>query len=333
MNPQAPHISSLVQAFFSQHLHSQKRVSLQTIASYRDTFRLLLQFVHRQSGIQPSSLRLSDLAAPTVLQFLDDLEHHRHNCIRTRNLRLAAIHTFFRFVAFQVPMCLDLATQVLAIPVKRTDHKLVGSLTREEIEAILAAPDRASWTGRRDYALLLTIYNSGARVSEVTALHQNQVQFGCRTYLAITGKGRKERTLPLWNTTSSILQTWFQELTLQSIAIASPNRRGGSLSRDGVDYILKSATAKASLKCPSLCGKPVSPHTLRHTTAMHLLQAGVDISVIALWLGHESLETTHVYIEADLATKERALEKLNPFQTPIQRFKPDDALLAFLALL
>jgi integrase/recombinase XerD len=325
----APH----VQAFFTVHLCHQKRVSPQTIASCRDTFRLLLTFVHETVGIEPSALCVPDLDAPTILAFLDHLEHHRGNAVRSRNIRLSALRTFFRFVALRDPESVTIATRVLAIPRKREDKKLIGYLTRDEMEALLAAPDRSHWGGRRDHALLLTMYNSGARVSEITALHRAQVCFGATTFLDLHGKGRKERTVPLWPQTSRVLQAWFREENAAADQIAFPNARGKPLSRHGVMYLLQQVVHVATAACPSLHTKTVSPHVIRHTTAMHLLQAGVDIAVIALWLGHESLETTHVYLEADLATKERALQKLAPIEAPLARFTPDDPLLAFLTSL
>jgi site-specific recombinase XerD len=325
----APH----VQAFFTVHLCHQKRVSPQTIASCRDTFRLLLTFVQETRGIAPSALCVPDLDAPTILAFLDHLEHRRGNAVRSRNIRLSALRTFFRFVALRDPESLTIVTRVLAIPRKREDKKLIGYLTRDEMEALLAAPDRSHWVGRRDHALLLTMYNSGARVSEITALRRAQVCFGATTFLDLHGKGRKERTVPLWPQTSRVLQAWFREGAASAEQIAFPNARGKPLSRHGVMYLLQQVVHVATITCPSLRTKPVSPHVIRHTTAMHLLQAGVDIAVIALWLGHESLETTHVYLEADLATKERALQKLAPVEEPLARFTPDDPLLAFLTSL
>lgn len=325
----APHM----QAFFAQHLAQQKRVSPQTIASYRDTFRLFLTFVKETTGKAPSTLHVADLDAPIVLQFLDYLEHQRGNAVRSRNMRLAAIRSFARFLALRDPEHVAIMTRVLAIPVKRADKKLIGYLTREEVEALLAAPDRSCWSGRRDHALLLTLYNSGARVSEVTTLLRDHVCFGPHTFLQLHGKGRKERTVPLWPHTSRTLQTWFAELDGTSERTAFPNARGGPLSRDGVDYLLQRAVHKATVMCPSLGAKKITPHVMRHTTALHLLQSGVDIATIALWLGHESIETTHVYLEVDLMHKERALQKLAAVEGDSSRFRADDPLLAFLTSL
>jgi integrase/recombinase XerD len=222
---------------------------------------------------------------------------------------------------------------VLAIPVKRTDQKLIGYLTRPEIHALVAAPDRATWVGRRNHALLVTLYNSGARVSEVTALKQGQICVADRPCVHLFGKGRKERTVPLWADTARLLRGWFQELGEGTSHVAFPSARGTPLSRDGVDYLLKQTVQRAVSACPSLATKSISPHVIRHTTAMHLLQAGVDMATIALWLGHESIETTHMYLHADLAMKEKALEKLTPIEGEWKRFQADDALLAFLAAL
>lgn len=258
----APH----VQAFFTQHLCQQKQASPQTIASYRDTFRLFLTFVKDTTGREPAALQLSDLDAPLVLQFLDYLEHHRGNTVRSRNMRLAAIRTFIRFLALRAPESLAIATQVLAIPIKRTDKKLINALTRVEVEALLAAPDRSCWIGRRDHAVLLTLYNSGARVSEVTTLHRHQVCFGTPTFLQLTGKGRKERTVPLWPHTSRTLQAWFAELGEEGGRTAFPTTRGRPLSRDGVAHLLQRATHKAVTVCPSLRTKKITPHVLRNAS-------------------------------------------------------------------
>ena len=333
MTDVAPLLGPLLQRFFAEHLVHHKRVSLQTVASYRDTFRLLLEFVQKQRHIEPSALRVTDLDVPVILGFLDYLESERKNSVRSRNLRLAAIRSFSRLMALREPAHVDLAARILAIPVKRSERKLVGYLTRVEVEAILAAPDLSKWKGRRDYALLLTLYNSGARVSELVSLQPSEVHFGSSNSLTLFGKGRKERTVPLWTKTTGVLQKWFRELPAMSTGTAFPNARGGPLSRDGVNYILQLAVQRAAAACPSLSSKRISPHTVRHSTAMHLLQSGVDISVIALWLGHESIETTHTYIEADLAMKEKALEKTTPHEGRNTRFKASDSLMKFLAAL
>jgi integrase/recombinase XerD len=325
----APH----VQAFFADYLCQQRRLSPQTILSCRDTFRLLLTFVQDQTGVEPSAVRLADIDAPLVLRFLNYLEQDRGNSVRSRNIRLSAIRSFFRLVALRDPDSLGMVTRVLAIPMKREDQKLIGYLTRPEIRALLAAPDQSTWVGRRAHALLLTLYNSGARVSAITMLKRDQVCCGDSTFLQLFGKGRKERTIPLGAETVQVLRAWFHELGEDTPNIAFPSVRGKSLSRDGVDYLLKRAVQRAALDCPSLKTKKISPHIVRHATAMHLLQAGVDIATIALWLGHESIETTHVYVQADLAMKEEALGKLDPIEGGWQRFRAGDPLLAFLASL
>jgi len=331
MTPAAP-ISPLVQAFFVEHLLRHKRASPQTVSAYRDTFCLLLGFLHATQGLEPTTVCLADLEAPTILLFLEHLEQQRQNSVRSRNARLAALRSFFRFVALRCPEALDLAARVLAIPTKRTERRLVGSLTRAEMDALLASTDPTCWAGRRDHALLLTLYNTGARVSEITALRRSEVSFGASPSLQLHGKGRKERAVPLWTRTARVLTAWFQELG-PADGVAFPNTRRGPLTRHGVMYLLAEAVQRARPSCPSLTTKRVSPHVIRHTTAMHLLQAGVDPATIALWLGHESLETTHIYVEADLAMKEQALGKLAPLGPGTRRFKATDALLGFLATL
>jgi len=325
-----PHL----QAFFAEHLLAHKRASPQTIACYRDTFRLLLRFMREKTGAEPSALLLAALDADAVLAFLDHLERDRGCSVRSRNNRLAAIRSFFRVVSLRVPDRLEQVTRVMAIPVKRGDKRLVHYLSREEVKALLAAPDRTVWTGRRDHALLLTLYNTGARVSEIIALRREQVRLdlAAGAHVELKGKGRKERVVPIWAETARVLRAWFRELGDFGDGVAFPGARGRALSRDGVDHLLRrTVSTAAAAACPSLGAKKVSPHVLRHSTAMHLFQAGVDMAVIALWLGHESLETTHVYVEADLATKERALEKLAPIPGMPARYRADDKLLAFLA--
>ena len=303
MKQDSNQIGPLLQNFFVEYLCNQKRVSPQTIASYRDTFRLLLEFIRDKHRIEPAAVSIKDLDVEVILSFLDHLEQSRHNSIRSRNLRLAAIRSFFRLVALRDPANVSQAARVLAIPVKRTDRQLIKALTRAEMEAILAAPDLSQWGGRRDHALLLALYNSGARVSEIIALEQSQFCFGAQSFLYLHGKGRKERAVPLWTKTARALQAWFRELSGRETSLAFVSARGRKLTRNGVDYILQQAVERAANESHSLRDKKITPHVIRHTTATHLLQAGVDISVIALWLGHESIETTHIYLEADLRTK------------------------------
>ncbi len=333
MNQPSALIGPLLQNFFVDFLCTQKRASPQTIASYRDTFRLLLEFIRERHSTEPVAVRVSDLDVPVILAFLDHLEYARHNSVRSRNLRLAAIRSFFRVVALRDPASVNQAYRVLAIPVKRADHQVVKALSRAEVDAILATPDLIGWSGRRDHALLLTMYNSGARVSEIITLEQSQCCFGTSNSLHLHGKGRKQRSVPLWSKTARALSAWFRELAGRNHGLAFPSARGRKLTRNGVDYILQQAVTRASLNCPSLCDKKITPHSLRHTTATHLLQSGVDISVIALWLGHESTQTTHIYLEADLETKERALNKLAPAGVEVPRYRAKDEVLAFLAML
>lgn len=256
----APHL----QAFFAEYLSQQRRLSPQTIMSFRDTFRLLLTFLRDQTGVEPSALRLADVDAPVVLSFLTYLEQERSNSVRSRNIRLSALRSFFRLVALRAPDSIGVVTRVLAIPMKRQDRKLIGYLTRTEIQALLATPDSSQWAGRRDYALLLTLYNSGARVSEITALRRQQACFGASTFLQLIGKGRKERGIPLWPETARVLKAWFEELGEDAGPIAFPNARGKALSREGVDYVLQQAVQRAMPACPSLATKHITPHVIRH---------------------------------------------------------------------
>lgn len=333
MNATSKNMGAQLQFFFAEFLPKQKNVSTHTIASYRDTFVLLLRFIQVRSGKAPEQLSVIDLDVPTILAFLDHLEYDRKNCIRSRNARLAAIRSFYHMVAFRSPESISHCHQVLSIPTKRTERQLVLSLTKEEIDALLAVSDTASWSGRRERALLLTLYNSGARVSEIVKLEQKHVVFGHTSFIRLYGKGRKERTVPLWTRTSRILRSWFDELSAADTMLAFPSSQGRALTRNGLDYILQQAVSKASIDCASLREKNVTPHTIRHTTATHLLQAGVDTAVIALWLGHESIDTTRIYLEADLATKEKALNALSAPGTAksFAKLKPTDKILAFLS--
>lgn len=328
-------IGPLLQKFFADFLVVQKSVSTETVASYRDTFRLLLLYMKEKHSIAPAAVRVADLDVPVILAFLEYLELERKNSVRSRNQRLAAIRSFFRLVALSNPESVNQASRILAIPVKRTERLLVKSLTSEEMEAIVLAPDRSIWSGRRDHAMLLTMYNTGARVSELIALQKTNFMFGnSSTVVHIHGKGRKERSLPLWSRTAQALRTWFDEPRSARLSTAFPNAVGRQLTRNGFDHILQQTVEQASKTCTSLSGKHVTPHMVRHSTATHLLQSGVDMSVIALWLGHERLETTHIYVEADLSAKQRALDKLSPGETPGQpKLEVSDEVLAFLASL
>jgi integrase/recombinase XerD len=321
--------ASLVQGFFAQRLINQANASARTVASYRDTFRLLLRYAEH-AGKPPTTLTLPDLDAPFVLAFLDHLERNRGNSARTRNARLVALRSFLHYAALRDPTSLPSIQRVLAIPMKRFDRPLLGYLSREEIEAILAAPDRSTWSGHRDAVMFATFYNTGARVSEITALRSRDAQLERNLCLHVQGKGRKERAVPLWKSTAAMLREWLKRVDPQPEAPIFPNRHGTPLSRSGVEKRLRTAVSIAAKRCPTLNGRRISPHTLRHTTAMHLLQSGVDITVIALWLGHESPATTHLYLEADLSMKERALKRVQEPPRRGARFRPSKGLLAFL---
>jgi len=322
---------TLLERFFTQRLMAQRQVSPHTIASYRDTFRLLLQFAEKRLHKAPSVVALMDLDPPLIGAFLDEIETQRGNCARSRNLRFTAIRSFFRYAAFEEPTQSGLIQRVLAMPSKRYEKKLVGFLTRPEIDALLAAPEQNLWAGRRDHAFLLVAVQTGLRLSEMTGLCRKDVVLGTGAHVRCVGKGRKERCTPLTRQAANVLKSWFHEHPRGANEIVFPNARGGKLSADGVQYLLAKYIAVARQSCPSLNSKRVTPHSLRHTAAMELLQAGVDRSVIALWLGHESVETTQIYLDANLALKEQALAKTAPAHTkPTGRYRPDDKLLAFL---
>jgi integrase/recombinase XerD len=329
----AANFAVLLTSFFTVRLIQQRHASPHTISSYRDTFRLLLLFAKDKVGKEPSRLTLEDIDAPLVSAFLDNLEQHRGIGARSRNLRLTAIRSFFRYAAFECPAQSGPIQRVLAIPCKRCTHKQVHYLTRPEVDALLAAPDRSSWSGRRDHAWLLLAVQTGLRLSELTGLSPQDVNIGAGAYVHVIGKGRKERCTPLTKQTVAVVQAWLKEPVRGDGQVVFPNRQGGRLSNDGVQYLLAQHVATACKHCPSLQNKSVSPHVLRHTAAMELLQAGVDTTVIALWLGHESVETTRVYLEADLAMKEQILAKTTPHDGKPGVYKPDDALLAFLKAL
>jgi site-specific recombinase XerD len=320
----------LVQDFFLRRLVDQRGVSARTVESYRDAFELLFAFVERQTGKKPCALSLADLDASVVLDFLDHLETERGNGARTRNARLAAIRSFMAYASVRDPASLPVAQRVLAIPQKRFDQPVLGYLTREEIAAVLDAPDVSTWSGQRDAVLLATMYNTGARVSEITGLCVRDVLLDREVAVHLHGKGRKERAIPLWKTTASELRSWLRRIDNDPSAPVFPNRTGKPLTRSGVRDRLDRAVSVAAQRCPTLRGRQISPHTMRHSTAMHLLQSGVDLAVIALWLGHADPATTHQYLEADLATKEAALQRLAAPAHQATRYRPGDRLLAFL---
>lgn len=326
----ASNLAGLLQGFFTQRLMQQRQASPHTIASYRDTFRLLLQFAQHRLRKAPSALALDQIDAPLVVAFLDDLEKTRGISARTRNLRLTAIHSFFRYVAFEAPTNAAQVQRVLAIPAKRYTRALVPFLSRQEVDALLAAPDRSTWSGRRDHALILVAVQTGLRLSELTGLAPADVQLGAGAHVRVIGKGRKERCTPLSKNTHAVLAAWLREPPRADGQPVFPNARGGRLSAHGFHYLLAKHVAAASNACPSLKNKRVSPHCLRHTTAMDLMQEGVDRSVLALWLGHESIETTQMYLDADLELKQRVLDKTTPPEGRPGRYRPGDKLLAFL---
>lgn len=331
MNPTGPLLSTLIERFFTERLMNQQRASAHTIASYRDTFRLLFRFAELRLHTAPSDLTLGHIDAPLVSAFLDDLEKQRSVCARTRNLRLTAIRSFYHFVAYEEPTQSAHIQRVLAIPTKRQARPLVPFLTRPEIEALMSAPDMNSWVGRRDHALLLLAVQTGLRLSELVSTERHAVSLGSGAHVRCVGKGRKERCTPLTRYCAATLRAWLDELPPNDSQPLFPTVHGSRMSGDAIQYLLSKHAAAARRQCPSLKQKRISPHVLRHTAAMELLNAGVDTSVIALWLGHESVETTQVYLEAHLALKEAALAKVAPAKRnrPI-RYRPPDRLLAFL---
>ncbi len=328
-----PTFATLLQDFFSERLLRQRDASPHTVAAYRDTFRLLLHFAETVRRRSPVQLTLADLDAALVLAFLDHLERERGNQARTRNARLAAIRAFCHYAARRAPTALAQLQQVLAIPFKRFDRRAVGHLTRDEVDTLLAAPLATTWSGARDRVLFQLLYNTGARITELIGLNVGDVTFAGTASVRFRGKGRKERSVPLWKTTRDGLRAWLRRLPTDPATPVFPNRCGDRLTRSGVQARLDVAVAEASITCRSLRQRRVTPHVLRHSTAMHLLQAGVDIAVIALWLGHESPATTHMYLEADLELKQRALAKLPAAHRAHARFQAGDRLLAFLEAL
>lgn len=325
-----PNFATLVREFFCQRLIAQQNASARTVASYRDMFRLLLHFFADHRGRPPTALTLADLDAPAVLAFLDHLERKRGNSIPTRNVRLAALRSFLKYASARDPTCLPAVQRILAIPTKRFQRPLLGYLSREEMAAILAAPDATTWSGQRDRVLWAVMYNTGIRVSEAIGLRRSDVELTPSRTVRIEGKGRKQRVIPLWSSTAARLKEWLPRIGQGPASPLFPNAHGGVLSRSGVEDRLRKAVRLAIAQCPTLKDRRISPHTLRHTTAMHLLQSGVDITVIALWLGHEGTATTHQYIEANLALKEQALSRIEELPSPPLRYRADDELLRFL---
>lgn len=323
-------LAPTLEAFFTQRLIAQRRVSPHTVASYRDAFRLLLAFAQERTGTRPDRLNLEDLDALLIGAFLDHLETARGVAVATRNARLAAVHSFFRYAALRHPEHADVIQRVLAIPAKRIGREQVCYLSGPEIEALLGAPDRRNRLGRRDHALLVLAVHTGLRVSELVGLRRADVTFGVGAHVSCTGKGRKQRATPISTDTAAVVSSWLKERGGGPDDPLFPGPRGKALTRDAVRRVIDRHVATAATACPSFATKKVSPHVLRHTCAMQLLEAGVDTAVIALWLGHESIRTTDVYQHADLAMKQRALDRLAPRKASRGRYRPPDALLAFL---
>lgn len=323
-------IAPTVQAFFTDRLARQHRASPNTIAGYRDTIRLLLAHLAATTGVPPSRLDWADLDAPRIAGFLDHLEKDRGNSVATRNTRLAAIHSLFAYAALEHPEHAANIARVLAIPPKRHERAVLTYLSEPEVDALLAACDQTTWTGRRDHALLALAVATGLRVSELIGLTRADIHLGAGAHVACHGKGRKDRATPLTRPTADIMRSWMAELDPHPATPLFPTRRGGALSRDAVEHRLAKHVATAAAGCPSLETKRVTAHTLRHTTAMRLLHAGVDTSVIALWLGHASVETTQIYLHADLEIKQEALARTRPPTSKASRYQPPDRLLAWL---
>lgn len=325
--------AATVQAFFTERLIRQRRASAHTIAAYRDTLRLLLNFAAARTGTSPCHLDMAQLNAPVIAAFLDHLEHDRGNSIRTRNARLAAIHSLFSFAALRHPEHAADIDRVLAVPPKRADQTIVTFLTDPEVEALLAAPDRATRTGRRDHAWILLAIQTGLRACELIGLACADAHLGANPYVACHGKGRKDRITPLATGTVTTLRAWLAECAGAPSDPLFSTSRGSPLSHDALQQRLAVYATTATRTCPALASKNITPHVLRHTAAMRLLHAGVDITVIALWLGHENVTTTQIYLQADMALKQRALDRTATPTTPPGRYKPADQLLAFLEAL
>jgi site-specific recombinase XerD len=329
-----PSFPALVQAYFGEYLTQQRALSPQTVAAYRDGFILFLDFAEKRLGKAPAAMALAEVTPELIMAFLDHLERQRHNSVRSRNARLAALRSFLKFAGHRDVASLQVIERALGVPVKRYERPMFGYLTREEVLAVIGEPGD-SWLSQRDHALFLLMYNTGARVSEIIGIKVGDVVLDASSACAhLHGKGRKQRSVPLWHTTVKALRAWLRtnpELTAEAPLL--PSRNGCEMTRANVTLRLALAVQHATETQPALAKRKVSPHTIRHTTAMHLLQSGVDISVIALWLGHESPVTTHHYVEADLAMKERALARLHEPSSKILRYRAPDSLLNFLRTL
>lgn len=331
--PKPPSFAALVQQFFTEHLVAQRAVSAQTVACYRDALMLFLDFASRKLGKVPTAMRLADVQPDLILAFLDHLEHDRHNAVRSRNLRLTALRAFLKFAARRDVTSLHDVERALAVPMKRFERPMLGFLTRAEMVEVLGQPGQ-NWSSQRDHLLLAMLYNTGARVSEIIGVRVIDVVLEGSACVHLHGKGRKLRSIPLWKVTVMEIRAWLRlNPTLRGEAALIPNRDGQAMTRSNVAQRLALAVSRAAVKQPGLLKKRVSPHTLRHTSAMHLLQSGVPFNVIALWLGHESTTTTHRYVEADLAMKEKALARLEAPETKLGRYKAPDSLMRFLQTL
>jgi site-specific recombinase XerD len=330
MNSIEPTFAILLQRFFIQRLMQQKKVSSHTLCSYRDTFRLLLRFAERRLHARPEQLSIEQIDAPFVTAFLNDLERTRGVSARTRNLRLTAIRSFFRFASYELPSRSAQIQRVLATPRKKYTRRLIGFLTRPEVEALLGAPDKHTWTGRRDHALMLLTVQTGLRLTEVTGLTRHNLTLGKSAYLQVIGKGRKERAVPLCKSVAAVLKSWLHEPRTEGTEIIFPSMRGGRLSADAVQHLLNKHLMSATRTCSSIGKKRITFHCLRHTMAMDLLHAGIEQTAIALWLGHESIETTQMYLDADLVLREKILARTTPIDSKPGKYHPTGQLLSFL---
>jgi len=330
ITPKPPSFAALVQYYFTEYLSNQRALSSRTIASYRDSIMLFLNFAHAHIGKIPTALELSDITPDLILAFLDYLERDRHNSVRSRNLRLTALRAFMKYAARKDVSALYVVERALSIPMKRFEHPMLNYLSREEMLAVLGQPNE-TWISQRDHLLLTMLYNTGARVSEVIGIYVADLVLDGAACVHLCGKGRKQRSIPLWKPTVQEIRVWLKHNPmLNNDSALLPNRDGHMMTRDNVNRRLAIAVARASKVFPSLANRQISPHTIRHTTAMHLLQSGVAFSVIALWLGHESTTTTHRYVEANLAMKEQALARLQEPETEMHYYQPPDELLQFL---
>ena len=328
-----PSFPALVQTFFAEHLTQQRALSPRTVATYRDMFVLFLDFAANQGAKSPAEIKLTDITPDLILAFLDHLEQVRHNTVRSRNARLAALRSFLKFAAHRDVTSLHVIERALGVPMKRFERPMLGFMSREEMLAVIGTPG-SNWVSQRDHLLLGLLYNSGARVSEIIGIRVSDVILDSAACVHLHGKGRKQRTVPLWHSIAKETKAWLKlNPLLGATSALLPNREGEAMTRDNVTKRLALAVAVAAKTTPSLEKRSLSPHTIRHTTAMHLLQSGVDISVIALWLGHESPSTTHHYVEADLAMKDRALARLQEPDEAVQRYRAPDSLLEFLKTL